>query len=123
MSKSNLTSNISYALLKLLTKSNIIYSGKKTPQYCIEGPPAKKKYCIEGYIRITWEHRETTTGSRAPVNSFKKKMKIVFKSLQKFEIKILVVDNSKIYNPAKSQLKIRCILGYRKKTNLINFKL
>jgi hypothetical protein len=47
---------------------------------------------------------ETTNGSRAPVNSFKKKT--VFKTFQKFEIKILVVDNFEIYNPAKYQLKI-----------------
>jgi hypothetical protein len=49
-------------------------------------------------------------------------MKTVFKTFQKIEIKILVVDNFEIYNPAKSQLKIRCILGYRKKINLIKFQ-
>jgi hypothetical protein len=49
----------------------------------------------------------------------KKKSKMQFKCFKKIKTKILdVVDNFEIYNPAKSQLKIRCILGYRKKTNL-----
>jgi hypothetical protein len=45
---------------------------------------------------------------------FENKLKTVLKSFRKFEIQILDVDSFEIYNPAKSQLKIPCILGYEK---------
>jgi hypothetical protein len=31
------------------------------------------------------------------------------------KMEIIDVDNFEIYNPAKSQYRIRCIIGYRKK--------
>jgi hypothetical protein len=37
-------------------------------------------------------------------------------------MKIPDVDNVEIYKPIKSQFKNRCILGYKKKTNLTNFQ-
>jgi hypothetical protein len=59
---------------------------------------------------------ETTNGSRALVSFFfKKKLKNHLKVSKKIQIKILDVNNFEIYNPANFQLKILCILGYRKR--------
>jgi hypothetical protein len=44
-----------------------------------------------------------------------------FKCFQKIKTKILYVDNVEIHKPAKSQFKILCILGYKKKTKLTFF--
>jgi hypothetical protein len=63
-------------------------------------------------------------GARASfVVPFKKKSKMAFKCFKKIETKILDLDNVQIYKPAKSQFKIWCILGYRKKTILIKFQI
>jgi hypothetical protein len=54
---------------------------------------------------------------------FKKESKTQVKCFKKFKTKILDVDNFEIYNPAKSQLKFWCILGYRKKSEkILNFE-
>jgi hypothetical protein len=53
----------------------------------------------------------------APGSPFLKFLKMAFQSFKKIGTKNLDVDNCEIYQCAKNQTKIHCILGSAKMTN------